>query len=456
MKILLVNAIDERDVIDAPHLGLGYIAAYARDHGGYTDIKIVESRIFQTLEEYKPDVIGITSVSQNYDIAKAIAKRAKELGAATIVGGVHITLLPLSLDKNIDIAVLSEGEIAFLKIIQTVEKYGLDKEKLAEIKGVVYWDNGQLRFTQNGELVPDVDTLPYPARDLIDYDWVIATMFTSRGCPFNCVFCSSTRIWEKVRYHSPEYVVNEIRHMVETYGTKHITFNDDLFIANPKRAIQIADLIAKEGLNEKVTFNMSCRANLVTDEVAIALKKMNTELVSMGLESGSPTILKFAKGPNITVEDNMRAIDILKKYGVMTHGTFIIGFPMDTKETVLETLNFIKKSKLDSFEAYILAPMPGTPVWDYALQKGFVSEDMEWSRIAHRNEYDFMEKIVLAENLTKQEMFELYNKFVAERKKRKFVHIMRNAIKHPYRIPHYIKSRIMPREHEMIKVRTVH
>lgn len=445
MRILLVNAIDERDAANAPHLGLGYIAAYAREHG-FSDIKIVERNIFQELESYKPDVVGITSVSQNYNIAKAIAKKAKETGAVTILGGVHITLLPLSLDKNIDVGVMSEGEITFLRILQAIENNGLEKEKISTIKGIVYWDDGRIKFTRHGELVSDVDSLPYPARDLIEYDWVIATMFTSRGCPFNCVFCSSTRIWEKVRYHSPEYVVGEIRHLVGKYKTKHITFNDDLFIANPKRAVRISDLIVKEGLSEKVTFNMSCRANLVTDEIAAALKRMNTELVSMGLESGSPAILKYAKGSNITVGDNTNAINALKRHGIMTHGTFIIGFPVDTRETILETLDFIKRSRLDSFEAYILAPMPGTPVWDYAVQKGFVNENMDWSSIAHRGEYNIDEKIVLTENLTKKEMFELYEKFVTERKKRKAMHMLRNAIKHPYRIPRYLKNKIAPKE----------
>ncbi len=447
MKILLVNAIDERDAANAPHLGLGYIAAYAREHG-YNDIRIAESGIFKALDEYKPDIVGITSVSQNFDIAKSIARKAKELGAVTVVGGVHVTLLPLSLDRSMDIGVISEGELTFLNILHAVEKYGLDAGELAGIRGIAYWLNSEVKLTPPAELVADVDALPYPARDIIDYDWTIATMFTSRGCPFNCVFCSSTRIWSRVRYHSPEYVVGEIRHLVEKYRTKHITFNDDLFIANPKRAVRISDLIAKEGLSEKVTFNMSCRANLVTEEIASALKKMNTELVSMGLESGSPAILKYAKGPNIDVEDNANAINILKKHGVMTHGTFIIGFPIDTKETIMETLNFIKKSRLDSFEAYILAPMPGTPMWDYAVQKGLVNERMEWARIAHRADYNIDEKIVLTENLSKKELFELYEKFVLERKKRKAAHMIRNAMHHPYRIPRYLRSRMFPRKLE--------
>ena len=198
MKILLVNAIDERDVFNAPHLGLGYIAAYARTHGGFTDIVITETNPLEALERVKPDVVGITVVSQNYDIAKAVAKRAKELGAITVVGGVHITLLPFSLDPSMDIGVISEGEATFLEILQVIEKHAYDIQQLKEVRGIVLWnEQRKVVFTGKRELLPEVDSLPYPARDLIDYhEWSsIATMFTSRGCPFNCVFCSSTRIW---------------------------------------------------------------------------------------------------------------------------------------------------------------------------------------------------------------------------------------------------------------------
>jgi len=137
-------------------------------------------------------------------------------------------------------------------------------------------------------------------------------------------------------------------------------------------------------------------------------------------------------------------VNLLKDNGVGVQSTFVIGFPKDTHDTIMQTLDFIKHSRLDSFEVYMLAPMPATPIWEYAKSKGLISEDIDfrWSSIAHRADYDINDKIVLTENLTKQELFELHKKFIWLRKTRKFKHMVRNAIRHPYRVPLYLKKRI--------------
>lgn len=439
MKILLVNIVDQRDSTAIPHLGVAYLASYLRANGGYNDIKIINSPIDDALREFRPDVVGFSTVSQNYDLAKNEAKKAKKAGAVTVIGGVHITLLPHTLDENIDFAVIGEGEQTFLELIKFIDGKIKDKQK---IMGLAFWKGKKIVINKSRPLIANIDTIPMPARDLLEKT-NMPTMFTSRGCPYKCIFCSSSHFWNTVRFHSAEYVLNEIRTLIDG-GAKHISFTDDLFIVNKKRLEEIVEGIKKEGINKKVAFTMWCRANLITEETARLMKEMNTELVSLGLESGSDEVLRYAKGANASVADNERAVNLLKDNGINVQATFVIGFPIDTRETIMQTLSFIKRSRLDSFEVYMLAPMPATPIWQYAKARGLVSEEpaFRWSSIAHRAEYDFNEKIVLTEKLTKQELFELYKKFIWLRKTRKFSHMARNAIRHPYRVPGFIKKKI--------------
>lgn len=440
MRILLINTLDPRDLHADPHLGLGYVASYARK-GGYKKIKIIDSDIEENLKKFRPDVVGISSVSQNYDIAKEIARKCKQYGAVVIVGGVHITLMPMTLNRNMDIGVIGEGELTFLELLKTIEKHGLTKERLKKIKGIIYWDKERILFTKPRGLA-ELDKLPYPARDLLNFNKSMPSMFSSRGCPYKCIFCSSTRFWKTVRFNSADYVIEEIKYLIRKYNAKHITFNDDLFIADKARLKRIVEMIESEGINKRADFTVSARANLVDEETAELLKRMNVELVTMGLESGSEEILRYAKGGNVSVEDNENAINILKCRGIKVQATFIIGFPIDTKETINETLNFIKKSRLDSFEVYMLSPLPATPIWEYAMKKRLVSENMDWSRISHRSQYNIDEKIVLTENISPEELFELHKKFIWLRKTRKFSHMAKNAVKHPYRILPFVKRKL--------------
>ncbi|MFH1420527.1 MAG: radical SAM protein [Candidatus Aenigmatarchaeota archaeon] len=439
MKILLVNVVDPRDSTAIPHLGLSYVASYLRSKG-FNDVEIKNTPV--DYEKEKADIIGLTAVSQNYTLARNEAAKAKAAGAIVVIGGVHITLLPETMDNNMDIGVVGEGEITFHEVVSTIEKHGLDVKYLDKIKGIAFWKNGKISRTKPRPLVDDLDTLPFPAGDLLE-DKTMPTMVTSRGCPFKCVFCCSSKLWPRVRFHSSKYVLDEIKYLVAE-GAKHITFTDDLFIADIKRLREIADGLKLEGMSDKLTFTMWCKASLIHDDTTEMLKEMNTELVSLGLESGDENVLNYAKQGSATVADNERAVNLLRDNGINVQATFVIGFPQDTRESIMKTFDHIKRSRLNSFEVYMLAPLPATPIWDIAMKKGLVSEDKDfnWSSIAHRAEYDMNEKIVLTDNLTPQELFELHKKFIWLRKKRKFRHMIKNAAHHPYRIPVYVRKKM--------------
>ncbi|MFH1470440.1 MAG: radical SAM protein [Candidatus Micrarchaeota archaeon] len=432
-KILFLNAIDPSRELQSryPHLGFGYLASALREKHGKNayEFKVVNRDLAKSLAEFKPDLVCLSSVTQNYDFAKGYAQIAKSFDKKlpVIIGGVHISTLPQTLDKNMDLGILWEGEETIVELAETLEG-GLSPSKLKKINGLVFWDKGKLTYTGVRAPIDPLDKLPMPARDILEID-SHTYMFTSRGCPYRCVFCSSSRFWDKLRFFSAEYVVNEIKHIKETYPqVKMISFYDDLFIANKPRLQKIVQLLKEEGLNEKLAFSCSCRANLVTDEVAKLLKEMNTVSVGMGLESGNQRILTYLKGEGITVDHNRNAVKTLKKNGLAANASFVIGSPDETREEILETLEFIKEINLGFVDTYVLTPLPGTPVWEYAKKRGLVSDDMDWGRLDVSFAENHEKAIILSETLSREELLSLYRKFQSLR----YRTMLKNAPKHPF------------------------
>ncbi|MDD2678262.1 MAG: radical SAM protein [Candidatus Nanoarchaeia archaeon] len=452
IRFLFINLFNPRLKNEKSYfpLSISYLISYVNKYlknANLIEFSMINDCFEENIKKIKPDIIGITCVSQYYGWAKKISDFSKKIGIKhVIIGGIHISLHPESLSKNMDIGVIKEGEQTFLELMKLFLKYkSFPPEKLNLIKGIAYWDKKKLKITQNRELIKDIDKIPFPDRSLFKIDTEEAYMFSSRGCPYKCVFCASSRLWETTRFHSAEYVFNEIKELVNKYDVKRIHFGDDLFIANKKRVKKLVELLEKENLIDKVDFHVGLRANLVDDDICKLLKRMNVKSINMGLESGSPQVLKYLKGDSVTVEDNFNAVELIKKYGINNcFATFIIGSPIDTKETILETLNFIKKSKLDSFSIFILTPLPGTPMWEYAKKQKLIPSDLNnfnWELLGEGFEVGYP-NIHLAKNLSKKELNELFKKFILEKKKRFVYMAFRTLIFNPLKAIKYIKKRI--------------
>ena len=417
IRVLLINAINARVEVETryPSLGLAYLASSARKNVTGADIqfKIVDKNIPSAAKEFKPHLVGISSVSQNFNIAIKYSNFFSTLGIPVIMGGIHISSLPETLPLTATVGCIGEGEYSFVKIIKVFLENSLGLETLACIPGIIFWDAGKLRKTT--EIVPEnnLDLIPLPARDLLPIN-SHAYMFTSRGCPYRCTFCASSRFWNKLRFFSAEYVVSEIEQLISDYNVKMISFFDDLFVADRQRLEKILHLLEKRNIRGRVKFTCNCRANLVDKELANILFRMGVVSANMGFESASDEMLRFLKGGMVSVAHNLEAITILKNAGIAVNGSFIIGSPKETKEQIMQTYNFIRKTKLDLFDIYLLTPFPGTPVWDYAKKRNLISDDMrDWSRL-DMNTYRLSEEqiIVLSEMLTKKEIIALYKKFL--------------------------------------------
>jgi len=443
MNILFVNVVNDfrrrKEEKTFPFLGTAYLASYLREYGGYNDITIIQAGQTlrtKTLEKFNPDVVGLSSVTQNFMVAQTVAFKIKRVfNVPVFVGGHHITALPQNLTNDMDFAVLGEGEQTCLELIACLHS------NLKRIPGLAFREDSKLIKTPPRDLIRPLDSIPFPARDLLDLSDQIS-MVTSRGCPYNCVFCSSAFFWKTPRFHSPSYVVSEMNHIKTMYNPRQINLSDDLFIADKQRLKKIVQLTRLHKLHREIEFHCTARANLVNAETAKLLKKMGVKVVSIGFESASEKQLKFLKGGTVTVEQNRKAIEVLKQRGLNVSGTFIIGGRDETEGEIQKTYDFIADSKLDGGDTFILVPFPGTPLFSEAKTRGLVSDFMDWSRFEIYFEDNPVNRVVMSKTLSRDELLRWILEF-----KRLWKRIRRNAklkqaVKHPRRIIPYLSRRI--------------
>lgn len=308
----------------------------------------------------------------------------------------HPTILPDEAVKNrdVDIVVRGEGEYTFLELIKNLES--LDK-----VLGITYKENGEVIHNQNRALIENVDELPFPARHLIlekenCLPEAFGNIFASRGCPYNCIFCASHKVWtKKVRYRSPQNVADEIKEIKKTFKTNQFRFEDDSFTLNKKLVEGVCDLLIKEKLNIKWT--TETRADLVTDDLIKKMKSAGCEDITIGVESGDEATLKRIK-KGITIEQIRNANRILKENKMGFSAFFIIGFPWETKREIDKTVSLMKELDPRVAGFSVATPYPGTELYEIYKSEGLIPEKIDWSRFFHQSP-----DMYLTKNLTKEE-----------------------------------------------------
>jgi radical SAM superfamily enzyme YgiQ (UPF0313 family) len=441
VRVLLVEAVNWSKLEEtfAPNLGLGYIASYLRAYVDDVEVCLAAHDWAEVLETFRPQLVGISTVSQNFNRAQRMAHTSRQAGALVVVGGPHISALPETLSADMDLGVIGEGEETLAEIVQVLREHGprVGPSQWAEVPGLVFRNpDGSLHLAPPRPRIDPLDKIPFPARDLLPRNSSYYHMISSRGCPYDCVFCSSTRFWGQVRFHSPEYVVREIEQMLNLYQPQHLVFFDDLFIASRKRFSRIVELIEEKSIQKQVAFQVQVRANLIDQETVDLMRRMNVFSTMIGLESGNEATLRYLKG-SIKLAQNQRAVDLLSAAGIEIAATFIIGAPQETRQEILQTLDFIKCNRLTEARTYLLTPLPGTPIWEHARQRGLVSNDMDWDQL------DLTEnpskKISLSETLRIEELDRLFDLFQRERTRLQLRHFWRHemprrarsALRHP-------------------------
>jgi len=387
VKILLIypycldNRLHAEDVQVVP-IGLYYIGALLKENGydveilNWHDINKAPSKIEETLKEKRPDVIGFSIVHANRWGGIDIASTAKQIlpEVKIVFGGIGTTFLWKHLlrhFKQIDFAVLGEGEYSFLKLVRCIEEG--DLEGTAEIKGIAFRKDGKPIKTGNAELIHDLDRLPMPSKY-----FEFQHLSSSRGCPANCTFCGSPQFWgRKVRFHSPDYFVEQL----EQLYCKGITFfyvSDDTFTMRPDRVIQICKRVIDKNL--KITWFAISRVNHVNEEMLYWMRKAGCIQISYGVESGSEKV-RAVLNKNIKTSDIKKAFSMTTRYGILARAYFIYGSPGEDWKTIQETIDLINEIKPLSAIFYILDLFPGTALYEEFQRKTKTSDDIWLDRI---------------------------------------------------------------------------
>lgn len=385
MRTLLINPPYPFSEIPILPMGLSYLASVLEQSGREVQVldllvsKYSKEKIKTKLEEYQPDIVGVTSVTLNYPIASEILKYTKSVDkdVTTIIGGPHVTFAPaetLTEAPWIDIVVKGEGERTMLDIVSG--------KKLADIDGIAYRDKaGSIKQTRERSLIENLDGLPTPAIHLFPLSRyfaldVHASILTARGCPFNCIFCVGSKMGgRKARYRNPKLVVDEIEESL-ALGFKEVNFEDDLLTLNHKHLNAVCDEIIARGL--KFNWSAFARVDTVTPEILKKMREAGCTWVSYGVESGNQQILDLVK-KKITLEKVRYAVAIAREAGVKVLASFIIGLPGETKETLKDTMDFAQE--IQTFYGFhVLAPFPGSEVREEADKYGLEILTSDWAK----------------------------------------------------------------------------
>lgn len=437
MKILLINPPAENMVSAniplvvenergyTPPLGLLYIAGYLSRHSKH-DLLLIDAvlenagqvEIRNQIKSFKPDIVGITALSFTMvDVMHTVAS-VKEINPdiKVVLGGPHPHLFPEETINlpGIDYIVLGEGEITFYELIASMEK----KEEPVAVKGLVYKKEDKTIYTGERNLNDNLDELPFPARELVDYKKYhssiaiktpITTMITSRGCPYRCSFCDRPHLGKKFRARSAKNVVDEMEYCQEL-GINEIFIYDDTFTINRQRVFDVCDEIQRRKL--KVFWDIRARVDTVDMEMLHKLAQANCKRIHFGVEAGTPKIIK-ALNKGISLAQVYQAFNNAKRVGIATLAYFMIGNPGETYDDIMETMKLSVKLNPDFVLFSILVPYPGTRLYLEGLKQNIIKADY-WRQYAQQPSKDFI-PAYWHERFTKEELETLiihaYKKF---------------------------------------------
>lgn len=405
MKVLLINtpvAINENFEGQEP-LGIAYLGAILLEEGYEVILKdyAVEYYDKEKFSNYVQvedfDLIGFSCRSASYSSTLQFIKDLNEiddLRSIIVLGGAHPTALPRMVieETSADIVVRGEGELTIVELCKNLSKFGFSSQ-LSKVKGISYKLNGSYNQNPDRELINDLDILPFPARHLLPmerYTFKIdsksaVNLLSSRGCPFNCIYCQKNIFKRKIRQRSAENIIKEIEHVIDNYRREAIYFVDDHFTFNKIRLERFLEIVEKKKL--QIKWRCLSRVDAIKELIVFQrMHKNGCKTIVFGVESGDEATLKKID-KKITLKQSSRAIKLSNMAGIEIKANFMLAFPWDNYRSIYNTLDFAASLPVNNeYAFYYTTPFPGTRIWELAKEQGIVDESsIDWSEFNELN-----------------------------------------------------------------------
>lgn len=418
MKVLFVYPdINIRGGALSYHYGLGFLSSVLKKGGHQTALQYLYGNydskpLLNKIEEFEPDLIGITTVSFQFKYIKRLLKDISGYGIFTICGGPHISLAPYELEKTefLDAICVGEGEYALLELADALE----NNQDITKIKNIWVKKDGNIYSNPSRPFIEDLDKLPFVDRELFDFQKIVysdydrAEFMSSRGCPYSCTYCSNSGLrkvaeGKYVRFRSVANVIAEIKDVITRYKVKSVYLNDDVFTIN-KGYVEEFCTIYKDEIG--YPFEINTRVENLTLEILQMLKDAGCYRIAMGLEQGDEKFRKEVLNRPMSNQKIEEAFALAKKVKLKTKTFNIVGFPFETAEIHMGTVNLNRKIQPSSLVIYIFEPYPGTPLYDTCVKNNFIEKEREDEEFVSRTD-----TILKLPMFSRKEIIKCYRRF---------------------------------------------
>lgn len=412
-----------------PPLGLLSIAAYLKAQG--SDVEVLDCYGAPAgVEEHAadiiartPDVVGFSCTTSSFLEGYAIAERVKQENPdiRIVFGGSHACSAGAALLDSfpaVDFLVIGEGEVTFSELLRSGFR------NVDSVPGVAFRRNGKGKLSAARENIPDLDSLPFPAYDLLSdfprrynlplFSYPTApntSIISSRGCPYQCSYCDRSVFNRGFRFNSPDYIVEHLRFLHRDFGIRHVFFYDDLFTFDRNRVERFCVLMEEKKV--PVTYNCIARLEHVDGELLSLLKRSGCWQVNFGIESGDPQILSKHR-KMYDLDEVGRKLRMVKESGMRVKGLFMMGFPGETEQSVRRTIDYALSLPLDEVNVTKFTPFPGAPV--YRTIRDFGEFDEHWPSM------NCMNFVFVPHGMTRERLEELYSQFIRRFYRRTRIH----------------------------------